>query len=103
IAGALLYVEASLAGLDADRRTESSESPGENEKVNIGSREISEANEALIRESRNTLEQAKSAIVNFIASQWDTREIEHVPGLLHSIRGGLGLRSEERRVGKEWR
>ena len=91
IAGALLYVEASLAGLDADRRTESSESPGENEKVNIGSREISEANEALIRESRNTLEQAKSAIVNFIASQWDTREIEHVPGLLHSIRGGLGL------------
>src|SRR5690606_40211347 len=32
IAGALLYVEASLAGLDADRRTESSESPGEDRK-----------------------------------------------------------------------
>ncbi|WP_303289782.1 Hpt domain-containing protein [Marinobacter sp. SS5-14b] len=91
IAGALLYVEASLAGLDTDRRPDSTESPSDNEKINIGSREISEANEALIRESRNTLEQAKSAIVNFIASQWDTREIDHVPGLLHSIRGGLSL------------
>jgi chemosensory pili system protein ChpA (sensor histidine kinase/response regulator) len=59
--------------------------------VNLGSRELGEASGALLRESRNTLEQVKSAIVNFIASQWDTREIEHVPGLLHSIRGGLSL------------
>ncbi|MBR9871630.1 MAG: response regulator [Gammaproteobacteria bacterium] len=91
IAGALLYVEASLAGLDVDRHTEVSDSVDTGEPTNIGSRELSEANEALIRESRNTLEQAKSAIVNFIASQWDTQEIEHVPALLHSIRGGLGL------------
>lgn len=59
--------------------------------MNLGSRELGEASGALLRESRNTLEQVKSAIVNFIASQWDTREIEHVPGLLHSIRGGLSL------------
>ncbi|MDP4547756.1 Hpt domain-containing protein [Marinobacter sp. MDS2] len=91
IAGALLYVEASLAGLDVDRHTEVSDNAETGEPTNIGSRELSEANEALIRESRNTLEQAKSAIVNFIASQWDTQEIEHVPALLHSIRGGLGL------------
>ncbi|MBJ6136463.1 Hpt domain-containing protein [Marinobacter litoralis] len=91
IAGALLYVEASLAGLDVDRHTEVSDNADSGEPTNIGSRELSEANEALIRESRNTLEQAKSAIVNFIASQWDTKEIEHVPALLHSIRGGLGL------------
>lgn len=91
IAGALLYVEASLAGLDVDRHTEVSDVAGDSEPTNIGSRELTEANEALIRESRNTLEQAKSAIVNFIASQWDIQEIEHVPALLHSIRGGLGL------------
>ncbi|QBM18766.1 hypothetical protein MARI_29090 [Marinobacter sp. JH2] len=91
IAGALLYVEASLAGLDVDRHTEVSDSVETGEPTNIGSRELSEANDALIRESRNTLEQAKSAIVNFIASQWDIQEIEHVPALLHSIRGGLGL------------
>ncbi|MDX1802316.1 MAG: Hpt domain-containing protein, partial [Marinobacter sp.] len=43
------------------------------------------------RESRNSLEQVKSAIVNFIASQWNEQEIRHVPDLLHSIRGGLAL------------
>ncbi|NVD35691.1 hybrid sensor histidine kinase/response regulator [Marinobacter lutaoensis] len=95
IAGALLYVEASLAGLDADRRIEP-RAGGDGGTMPEGSRELGEANAALLRESRNTLEQVKSAIVNFIASQWDAREIEHVPGLLHSIRGGLGLIPLER-------
>ena len=94
IAGALLYVEASLAGLDNDRYEGSTGQ--DDETVFLGSQELSDANEALIRESRNTLEQVKSSIVNFIASQWDTREIEHVPGLLHSIRGGLSLVPLER-------
>lgn len=91
IAGALLYVEASLAGLDGDGQSDEDDTPQEDQPVNLGSRELGEANGALLRESRNTLEQVKTAIVNFIASQWDTREIEHVPGLLHSIRGGLSL------------
>jgi chemosensory pili system protein ChpA (sensor histidine kinase/response regulator) len=88
IAGAMLYVEASLAGLDGDRQQNDGE---EAQTINLGSRELGEASSALLRESRNTLEQVKSAIVNFIASQWETGEIEHVPGLLHSIRGGLAL------------
>ncbi|GGC65582.1 Hpt domain-containing protein [Marinobacter halophilus] len=91
IAGALLYVEASLAGLDSDRRNDIDTGSQDGERPNIGSVELGEASEALLRESRNTLEQVKSAIVNFIASQWDVREIDHVPGLLHSIRGGLSL------------
>ncbi|SOB77549.1 Hpt domain-containing protein [Marinobacter sp. LV10R510-11A] len=91
IAGALLYVEASLAGLDSDRSRDRSENSGDNLPLNQGSRELGDASSALLRESRNTLEQVKSAVINFIASQWDTREIEHVPGLLHSIRGGLSL------------
>ncbi len=92
IAGALLYVEASLAGLDSDGQTDDETTERQDDQpVNLGSRELGEANGALLRESRNTLEQVKTAIVNFIASQWDTREIEHVPGLLHSIRGGLSL------------
>ncbi|KXS53384.1 MAG: Two-component regulatory system [Marinobacter sp. T13-3] len=91
IAGALLYVEASLAGLDKDRHPEQGQDGDDNEPVNLSARELTEASEALVRESRNTLEQVKSSIVNFIASQWDTREIDHVPGLLYSIRGGLSL------------
>ncbi len=95
IAGALLYVEASLAGLESDGQPDAAQ-PETDAPVNLGSRELGEASSALLRESRNTLEQVKSAIVNFIASQWDTREIEHVPGLLHSIRGGLSLIPLER-------
>ena len=95
IAGALLYVEASLAGLDGERRPGSSQGD-ESDTVNLGSHELGEASSALLRESRNTLEQVKAAIVNFIASQWETGEIEHVPGLLHSIRGGLTLIPLER-------
>ncbi|WP_297792763.1 Hpt domain-containing protein [uncultured Marinobacter sp.] len=91
IAGALLYIEASLAGLDSDRYQETPATDEAEQGVNLGNRELNEASGALLRESRNTLEQVKTAIVNFIASQWDTREIEHVPGLLHSIRGGLSL------------
>jgi chemosensory pili system protein ChpA (sensor histidine kinase/response regulator) len=91
IAGALLYVEASLAGLDSDRKQEGAKRGEEADTVKPGSRELGEASSALLRESRNTLEQVKSAVVNFIASQWETGEIEHVPGLLHSIRGGLAL------------
>ncbi|WP_150911637.1 Hpt domain-containing protein [Marinobacter halotolerans] len=91
IAGALLYVEASLAGLDSERKQDRAGHDEESGTVNLGSRELGEASSALLRESRNTLEQVKSAIVNFIASQWETGEIEHVPGLLHSIRGGLAL------------
>ncbi|GAA3579136.1 Hpt domain-containing protein [Marinobacter xestospongiae] len=90
IAGALLYVEASLAGLDSDRAVETPAS-SDSGSLNLGSQELGEANTALLRESRNTLEQVKTAVVNFIASQWDQREIEHVPGLLHSICGGLRL------------
>ncbi|CAN0596758.1 unnamed protein product, partial [Ectocarpus sp. 12 AP-2014] len=73
IAGALLYVEASLAGLDSDRYQQTGESADGEQTVNMGSRELGEASEALLRESRNTLEQVKTAIVNFIASQWDVR------------------------------
>ena len=93
VAGALLYIEASLAGLASDGQSDNPADTDTDEEqgVNLGSRELGDANGALLRESRNTLEQVKTAIVNFIASQWDTREIEHVPGLLHSIRGGLGL------------
>ncbi|TBW54865.1 hybrid sensor histidine kinase/response regulator [Marinobacter halodurans] len=93
IAGALLYVEATLAGLEKERQTHTEDSGG---AVQYGTQELNDANRALLRESRNSLEQVKTAIVNFIAAQWDRREIEHVPGLLHSIRGGLQLVPLER-------
>ena len=92
IAGALLYVEATLSGLDQDGQMtprRSTGDDGEASQAGPGSRELGDAHTALLRESRNALEQVKSAVVNFIASQWDPREIEHVPEMLASIEGGL--------------
>lgn len=92
IAGALLYAESSLAGLDAEaQQVWSAKDTTDAAGIKLDTNALGEANGALIRESRSSLEQVKSAIVDFIASQWDTREIEHVPGLLDSIRGGLSL------------
>lgn len=90
IAGALLYVEATLAGMDQDHNLAME---GADDDAHDGSgpgrQELGDAHTALLRESRNALEQVKSAVVNFIASQWDPREIEHVPEMLARIEGGL--------------
>ncbi len=52
---------------------------------------ISQAHESVLRESRNGLEQAKDAIVEYIASQWNKDHLTNVPGLLTEIRGGLDM------------
>lgn len=49
IAGALLYVEASLAGLDSDRQSESDATGDDTQTINLGSRELGEASSALLR------------------------------------------------------
>lgn len=98
IAGALLYVEATLSGIDRDRHLapDGETSSEEDESTGPGRQELGDAHNALLRESRNALEQVKSAVVNFIASQWDPREIEHVPEMLSSIEGGLKVIPLER-------
>lgn len=85
MAGALLYVEANLNSLNDS----SSEAETEQNEFVVPAEHFESAHNAVIYESRNGLEQAKNSIVNFIASQWDHAEIEDVPDLLDSIRGGL--------------
>ncbi|GGX44311.1 hybrid sensor histidine kinase/response regulator [Saccharospirillum salsuginis] len=79
IAGALLYVEATLSGIadDATFETEDDETG------------LDGAQEAVVREARNGLEQVKDAIVEFIGSHWDHAKLEQVPRQLSGIRGGL--------------
>ncbi|UZE96533.1 Hpt domain-containing protein [Alkalimarinus alittae] len=87
IAGALLYVEATLSGM-----TEEHASPfSANTESDIPAEQIGNAHDAVLRETRNGLEQAKTCIVNFIASQWDHAEIENVPAILDGLRGGLQI------------
>lgn len=80
IAGALLYVEASLSGIAEDANFDSDSEDG-----------LDGAQEAVVREARNGLEQVKDAIVEYIGSHWEARKLEQVPRQLSSIRGGLAM------------
>jgi chemosensory pili system protein ChpA (sensor histidine kinase/response regulator) len=92
MAGALLYVESSLSALKSNSKGGSTEEHDpEVDGFQVPAEHFQSAHNALIYESRNGLEQAKNSIVNFIATQWDHTEIEDVPELLDSIRGGLQI------------
>ncbi|MDX1802742.1 MAG: Hpt domain-containing protein [Alcanivorax sp.] len=85
IAGALLYVEATLAGISGDRR--GSYSIDEQEMPS----HVGQAMEAVLRECRAGLEEAKDGIVEFIASHWDREHLTPVPERLNAVRGGLDV------------
>ena len=78
IAGALLYVEATLSGI-------SDEAAADDE----GAANLDGAQEAVVREARNGLEQAKEAINDYIGSQFDPSSLNGIPAALAGIRGGL--------------
>lgn len=82
IAGALLYVEATLAGMQAE---------GSLTETRPEESSISDAQHAVLREARNVLEQVKDAIVEYIAKQWDAAELDEVPDLLKSIEGSINM------------
>ncbi|GGY82601.1 hypothetical protein GCM10011613_29300 [Cellvibrio zantedeschiae] len=52
---------------------------------------LTRAKESVLRESRNGLEHAKDAIIEYIASQWDRVHLQNVPETLREIRGGLDI------------
>ena len=84
IAGALLYVEATLAGLTGSERQGS----GGDEPATMPGH-VGQAMDAVLRECRAGLEEAKDGIVEFIASQWSTEHLTPVPERLNAVRGGL--------------
>jgi chemosensory pili system protein ChpA (sensor histidine kinase/response regulator) len=85
VAGALLYVEATLAGMvgPADDR--------QNEQSHLPTTDVAQIHQLVIKEARNGLEQAKDAIIEFIASQWNHEHLARVPELLTQVRGGLAM------------
>ena len=85
IAGALLYVEATLSGIAGMDRE------GQNEQSRLPTTDVTQIHQLVIREARTGLEQAKDAIIEFIASQWNHEHLARVPELLTQARGGLGM------------
>ena len=84
VAGSLLYAEATLAGMAQEKPASVGDSA-------VPEADLASAHQAVIQEARSGLEQAKDAIVDYIASQWDTRCLAPVPDVLASVRGGLAM------------
>jgi chemosensory pili system protein ChpA (sensor histidine kinase/response regulator) len=82
IAGALLYVEATLVGMQRE---------GTLVETRPEDISVSSAQQAVLHEARNVLEQVKDSIVEYIAKQWDANELEEAPGWLRSIEGSINM------------
>ncbi|NNM50984.1 MAG: response regulator [Pseudomonadales bacterium] len=96
VAGSLLYVEASLHGLAHERSGAISVLE---DVLSLPNSDLSEAQEAVLRESRSALEQAKDAVIGYISSQWNVSYIEGLPEIFNGVRGGLEILSLHRPAG----
>lgn len=85
VAGALLYVEATLAGMVGPSEE------GGSEESHLPTTDVAQIHQLVIKEARTGLEQAKDAIIEFIASQWNHDHLARVPELLTQVRGGLAM------------
>ncbi|HHX35714.1 MAG TPA: response regulator [Gammaproteobacteria bacterium] len=83
IAGALLYIEATLTGMVGTSDSAS------NEQNLMPTTDVGQIHRLVIKEARTGLEHAKDGIIEFIASQWDHQHLANVPYLLNQVRGGL--------------
>jgi chemosensory pili system protein ChpA (sensor histidine kinase/response regulator) len=81
-AGALLYVEATLNGMQQE---------GTLVETRPEDVSISDAQKAVLHEARNVLEQVKDSVVEYIAKQWDATELEEAPHWLRSIEGSINM------------
>lgn len=86
VAGKIIEIESSLEQLASGS--------GRNSGGAVSGPSISaldQAQESVLRESRNGLEQAKDAIIEYIASQWNRDHLASVPKHLRDIGGGLEM------------
>ena len=81
-AGALLYVEATLSGMQNE---------GTLTETRPEDASVTSAQKAVLHEARNVLEQVKDSVVEYIAKQWDANELEDAPAWLRSIEGSINM------------
>jgi chemosensory pili system protein ChpA (sensor histidine kinase/response regulator) len=60
---------------------------------NSASRQFDESQELALQESRNGLEEAKDAVVNYIATQWNIKNLQPVPQILRDVSQNLSTLS----------
>ncbi|MDB5995735.1 MAG: hybrid sensor histidine kinase/response regulator [Pseudomonas sp.] len=85
VAGALLYVEATLAGMVGTVEPESQEDS------RLPTTDLTQIHQIVIREARICLQQAKDMIVDYIDADWDRQQLQPLPALLTQVRGALAM------------
>jgi chemosensory pili system protein ChpA (sensor histidine kinase/response regulator) len=95
IAGALLYVEASLdenietlGGSETPTPTAAAAATAELELPQV---EVKRILEAVMKEAQANLQQAKNDVVAFVESPWDHAKVTTIPRLLEEIAGALKM------------
>ncbi|WP_223518066.1 Hpt domain-containing protein [Pseudomonas sp. GL-B-19] len=85
VAGALLYVEANLAGMMGTVEPESQE------ESRLPTTDLTQIHQIVIREARICLQEAKDMIVDYIDADWDRQHLQALPALLTQVRGALSM------------
>ncbi|MFY0728284.1 Hpt domain-containing protein [Pseudomonas sp. NFX15] len=85
VAGALLYVEATLAGMVGTVEPESQEDS------RLPTTDLTQIHQIVIKETRICLQQAKDMIVDYIDADWDRQHLQALPALLTQVRGALAM------------
>lgn len=89
VAGALLYVEASLD--DHIERLGAANEDGDDEAIELPKAEVRKILDALMHEAAVNIQQAKHDVIAFIESPWDHERVEQIPRLLEEISGALRM------------
>ena len=87
VAGAVLYVEATLSGILHHKGTKQSSRLSST----ASSEQLSDAQASLIMECRKGMETAKDRIIEFIASNWEHAHLQDVPSILKEVSSGLHM------------
>lgn len=85
VAGALLYVEATLAGMVGTVE------PERREDTHLPTTDLTQIHQIVIKEAHTCLQQAKDMIVDYIDADWDTEQLHALPALLTQVRGALAM------------
>ena len=85
VAGALLYVEATLAGMVGNVE------PSIREDSRLPTTDLTQIHQLVIKEARVGLQEAKEAIIAYVDADWDREQLQPLPGILTQVRGALAM------------
>ncbi|MFO2462067.1 Hpt domain-containing protein [Pseudomonas sp. 15FMM2] len=85
VAGALLYVEATLAGMIGTVE------PQSHEENRLPTTDLTRIHQMVIKESCQCLKQARELVIDCIEAGWETQHLESLPQLLTQVRGALAM------------